>query len=1832
MVQREVKIDVNVPGLPEARSGLQELVREIDAVNNRAEELRTTLTSLQNLSRIVNQPASYTPEPSTPPPREKQYRPGRFVNGVWKEGGMEAITVVPDLPQRLNRQQTWDKRSLMYDQEYAVRRYLDIGYNHDVVNSTLRGDTKRAHWLHSNFGHLGTMNPNNVSVIAPLIDSVISQSKLSGLGGVPVYRGDKRERPMSLGVGDLLSDNSYKSFSTSLDTALRFADDKDTGARGALFEYILKDIETALYDNGPESEILFPRDKVMRIVAKRDEIINGITRSILTVQDDADVGLQSITQRFRPAASLVKELISKTQMQGGEHGTVLSGTFEDLKPQYYSKGKGSMDFIKTSRLLREGEHVLHTHDNDILALSPADFTETPLLGKEHTVSSIIGSGDMMTAKVPAGGVPKAFLTDWSNGIKSVIQQGKKQKFNRAQLNEALTSAILELANKHGVEIVTRNALSGGMQAIQFRELGFDINDSSLITGFEDQIADRRNELSGKYKNAGNIDERSLIDRKLNACTLMKSAIENATERMLIAVDGKKILGALLPDYDMDENTAHIDTLANMSDVKGIGGILLKMFEETAIREGKSRASLFAKEDSVPFYEGEGYSDSGVLGRRGMEKELGSGLHAIDVDAPNKRRKTFQPRNAKGQFRKPRTATTEGDEQTIVLQLPDVTTKAKTNASLETVWDNLVDRLGKDAVSFSWTQEDVGGSEGRVGHYQVRVKDTIKNLDKVKERIGKAFDESISGVEGIIPEGQLDVVKGAGAAPKSPREQQKKIEKEAEKELAERVKAKERMYAQMAKEGERIRKENDARAMAKTDEIADRVKQDKQNRTFGGYEDLEKEFGPYKEATLNVGEMMDNLVKKGGALSSLSWQFASVAMSSMGVYFSLMGITMMIQQGLSAIFNPLRNVESLIQGYAQALAFAPELETDNFLSKMGVSLEDIIDRALWLQGVFAHIQIMFAGFGAKVLLDPEVQDAIHGIVDELENFLLEPETFELVKGIIIAIRDAMPAILNGVRMLGNLIKDWLIPHADMLAFAWAMSLVIQPLVSIVSFFVNITKLVSGLLVDTLSLLRYFNLIGDIKIPMAMGQGNVPVLWNALGVKSNPLGKGMQAINVEGAIVKEATKDVVQAAAPAATTAIGMPAAEAAMGTALVTSTIPAEAGLAAKFAALGARLGPLLTNPITIAVAVALAAIGVMWITNFAGFRDSAKKFIEDIKPAFHAMATSIKGAFSGIGDSIKRLGTSINELWSKIFGTTLTRMFSNKIKEMFLDITILVITISEAVSKIFDAIGVVVDWISSKIDGIADKIEELGLMPVVQGLGKALELLGVGGEARVNMKQQFVDDWNAAHPIAGGATSTGGVSVETGDYDPIVNGLNTLNDTALQQLNTEAGIKTALDNSGANQINYKPYSELTGGPLNTGGLRAEDVGHVYADKTALDTTTSMTMKGATQYARILPDQAAARVLTTSATNAPSLQPNTELDNKLTQASSLTSLLPFVSQFTMGSPVAGFGAKSMINSALGSAFGVNKIPSDIENTNVLAQPPFDEMNTTLSKSQKEQETQTEALKSIDEGIDALNGAKAKATSGVSGSGLKLGVREVGDSRSKIVVGGVGTSGEGTPTPDNNNNNNNNNNNYGENTVTHTNIIERTIEVIREVFDDGGGSPEVGGRDTNTTAFGGAPDAGFGGGGTGGRTGDEEPGQGETYAPNNMGGFGSGQSGSDNIIINAIETVTDTVVDAFTTPGGPIAYTVSTIGNFFKGIMGAAEGGLITQTGLVNVHRGEVIGPIDSILPSLIMSSASAPRQQTSAPITVNINIEGSATKEVTDDMIRKLERHFIGRGA
>ena len=161
---------------------------------------------------------------------------------------------------------------------------------------------------------------------------------------------------------------------------------------------------------------------------------------------------------------------------------------------------------------------------------------------------------------------------------------------------------------------------------------------------------------------------------------------------------------------------------------------------------------------------------------------------------------------------------------------------------------------------------------------------------------------------------------------------------------------------------------------------------------------------------------------GDALRGISWRFASLGMSAMGVYFSIQGLLMTFQQGLGAITGPLSDIDNLMKSIGMSKAFGTGIyNASNAMKDMQVTTNDLIAGWKNLTNMQGTIQTFFASIGAKVFKDKGFADGLMKGVAKAFEALSSDESIKTFQALIQAVVDSLPAIVPALKEIVGLMQ-------------------------------------------------------------------------------------------------------------------------------------------------------------------------------------------------------------------------------------------------------------------------------------------------------------------------------------------------------------------------------------------------------------------------------------------------------------------------------------------------------------------------------------------------------------------------------------------------------------------------------------------------------------------------------------------------------------------------------------------------------------------------------------------------------------------------------------------
>jgi predicted GNAT family acetyltransferase len=281
------------------------------------------------------------------------------------------------------------------------------------------------------------------------------------------------------------------------------------------------------------------------------------------------------------------------------------------------------------------------------------------------------------------------------------------------------------------------------------------------------------------------------------------------------------------------------------------------------------------------------------------------------------------------------------------------------------------------------------------------------------------------------------------------------------------------------------------------------------KTLGKKDDVET----IKKATIQAGIFSDQVKKIGmnqtalykisDIFRGLSWRFASLSMSAMGVYFSIQGLLMSFTSGLNSIITPLTDIEGLMKNIGMSTAFgAGIMNATTALDTMKVSTNDLISSYENLTNIQGTIQTLFASLGAKVFggekgkqFADELLTGISKAFQELDAGGISETIKDLLKAVVEAIPAILPAIKAVTSMLETLAKNKAL--VSLAAQLMVISLVIQP---ITSGFSAVLTMVGG-----------FALFGNLFVTISKALWGVAIASEASAVGFTKMGLAMRAMS-------------------------------------------------------------------------------------------------------------------------------------------------------------------------------------------------------------------------------------------------------------------------------------------------------------------------------------------------------------------------------------------------------------------------------------------------------------------------------------------------------------------------------------------------------------------------------------------------------------------------------------------------------------------------------------------------------------------------------------------------
>ncbi|WP_324328563.1 GNAT family N-acetyltransferase [Methanospirillum sp.] len=233
------------------------------------------------------------------------------------------------------------------------------------------------------------------------------------------------------------------------------------------------------------------------------------------------------------------------------------------------------------------------------------------------------------------------------------------------------------------------------------------------------------------------------------------------------------------------------------------------------------------------------------------------------------------------------------------------------------------------------------------------------------------------------------------------------------------------------------------------------------------------FQNFERRIEGIRREFTTLWKTGNMFKDISWRFASLSMSAMGVYFSIQGVVMTLRQGFSSLLTPLSDIENLFKSIGMSNTFAEEtIKANKVMKDLGVNTNTLLKSWKDITGLQASWSVGLASFGARIF-NPETIDAISTSFTNVFESINESGNIEKMQEFFKALPEALPPILTGLNTFVDIIK--FISTNDMFGKGWilqmsSMALVVSLFLQPITAFGASLMTISGAIIKTIAYLK------------------------------------------------------------------------------------------------------------------------------------------------------------------------------------------------------------------------------------------------------------------------------------------------------------------------------------------------------------------------------------------------------------------------------------------------------------------------------------------------------------------------------------------------------------------------------------------------------------------------------------------------------------------------------------------------------------------------------------------------------------------------------------------
>ena len=183
------------------------------------------------------------------------------------------------------------------------------------------------------------------------------------------------------------------------------------------------------------------------------------------------------------------------------------------------------------------------------------------------------------------------------------------------------------------------------------------------------------------------------------------------------------------------------------------------------------------------------------------------------------------------------------------------------------------------------------------------------------------------------------------------------------------------------------------------------------------------------------------------MRGISWKLTMASMGMLGVFFSMMSMTMALTKGFNLLVGPLMDIEAAAEMVGKAFAFNAMMGEDlsEQFGDIGTIMEGSVTVWTQMQALSGKLQLGLMALGLEVFKDGTVFEAVSPKIDEFFKKLSTPEMVDAIQRIVIAFADMLPAISDMVPHIATLMEA-MAPLVPYLFIASIGAALLMPLLS------------------------------------------------------------------------------------------------------------------------------------------------------------------------------------------------------------------------------------------------------------------------------------------------------------------------------------------------------------------------------------------------------------------------------------------------------------------------------------------------------------------------------------------------------------------------------------------------------------------------------------------------------------------------------------------------------------------------------------------------------------------------------------------------------------------